>query len=255
MNTINIPTFLNIDLVFSSESAGRRYGAYFIDWAVKLGYLFIMTTALSLNIDKINTFFGFLMFMPLFFYTFLLEWLNKGQTIGKKAVGIRVINSSGGEPSVGQCAIRWMFLFADAYGLFLMIFISPIFAGFAFFGPVVGALLIGISKKNQRLGDIAAQTYVVSVKEDHYSIDDTIYAYATNRNTYTAKYPEVLKLSDKDMTIIQTLLEKAEDQIDYELAGKLAIHVKKILKIESAEDNYVFLKTLLKDYNHLSINQ
>jgi uncharacterized RDD family membrane protein YckC len=255
MNTINIPTFLNIDLVFSSSNAGRRYGAYAIDWAVKIGYVFLMTSVLSLNIERINSFFAFVMFCPFFFYTFLFEWLNSGQTIGKKLLGIRVINTTGGEPSVGQCGIRWMFLFADAYGLILMVFISPVFAGFAAFGPLVGALLIGMSKKGQRLGDIAAQTYIVSVKEDHYSIDDTIYAYATNRSTYTAKYPEVLKLSDKDMTIIQTLLEKAQDQIDYELAGKLATHVKKVLKIESDEDNYVFLKTLLKDYNHLSINQ
>jgi uncharacterized RDD family membrane protein YckC len=255
MNTINIPTFLNIDLVFTAGNAGRRYGAYFIDWIIKIGYCLLVVTILDLNLFQLNGFFGFLAFTPFFFYTFMFEWLNNGQTIGKKLLGLKVIGLSGGRPSVGQCGIRWMFLFVDQFSVFLLITVHEAFGGLLLFSPLVGALLIGLTKNSQRLGDMAAQTYIVSVKEDHYSINDTIYAYATNRTNHVVKYPDVIKLSDKDMTILKTLLEKAEDYIDYELAGKLAVHVKKILKIESDEDNYVFLKNLLKDYNYLSLNQ
>ena len=254
MNTISIPTFLNIDLVFATGSAGRRYGAWFIDWVIKLCYWWLAVLIFALNFDKINTLLSFILFMPVFFYTFIFESLNKGQTIGKMILGIRVINSTGGEPSVGQCAIRWMFLFVDAYVFMLFTFISPVFAGLAVFGPAVGAILIAINKKNQRMGDLAALTYIVLTKQQHYSINDTIYAYATRRDNYVVTYPEVIKLSDKDMTIIQNLLEKAENYIDYELAARLATHIKKVLKIESSGDNYVFLTTLLKDYNYLSLN-
>ncbi len=254
MNSISIPTFINIDLVFTTGSAGRRYGAWAIDWAIKLGYWWIAIMIFSLNFDSINTLLGFILFMPVLFYTFIMESVFKGQTVGKMLLGIRVISDTGGEPSVGQCAVRWMFLFVDAYIFMLFAFLNPSFAGLFVLGPVVGAVMLAVTKKNQRIGDMAAQTYIVNTIQDHYSIYDTIYAYAGRRDNYVVTYPEVIKLSDKDMTIIQNLLEKAENYIDYELAAKLANHIKKVLKIESSGDNYVFLTTLLKDYNYLSIS-
>jgi len=63
----------------------------------------------------------------------------------------------------------------------------------------------------------------------------------------------VIRLSDKDMTIVKTLLEKSEIEINYELAHKLASHIKKVLSIESSLDDYQFLKKLLEDYNYLSL--
>lgn len=254
MNAINIPTFLNIDLSFTLSGPGRRFGAFFIDWAIKLGYIFVISTLFMIDIFSENFFLGFIIYIPFLFYTFLLEWLWKGQTIGKKLMNIKVIGADGNHPSVSQCAIRWMFLFADAYVFSLAAFINPMFSVLAFFGPIVGAVFIGATKTEQRLGDMAARTYIVSTKETHYSIEDTIYAYSNKRNNYAVKYPEVVKLSDKDMTIIQNLLEKSENQMDVDLMNRLAAHVKKILKIESSEADLAFLKNLLRDYNHLTID-
>lgn len=254
MNAINIPTFLNIDLSFNLSGPGRRYGAFFIDWAIKIGYVFLISSLFMIDIFSSNFFLSFIIYMPFFFYTFLLEWLWKGQTIGKKLMSIKVIGTDGNHPSVSQCAIRWMFLFADAYVFSLAAFIDPMFSAMAIFGPLVGAIMIGATKTEQRLGDIAAKTYIVSTKETHYSIEDTIYAYSNKRNNYTVKYPEVVKLSDKDMTIIQNLLEKSENQMDSDLTNRLAEHVKKILKIQSTDADLVFLKALLSDYNHLTID-
>ncbi|MCP9768529.1 RDD family protein [Lacihabitans sp. LS3-19] len=255
MNAINIPTFLNIDLAFTLSGTARRFGAFFIDWIIKFGYVFFISFVFSIPIFSDSFLLGFVIYLPLFFYTFLLEWLFKGQTVGKKLMNIRVIGVDGNYPSVSQCAIRWMFLLADAYVFFLAALITPWFGAVSFLGPLVGALLIGLTKTEQRLGDIAAQTYVVSAKEDHFSIEDTIYSYANKRTNYIVKYHEVMKLSDKDMTIIKNLLEKSENQIDSDLANRLAKHVKKLLKIETEENDMLFLKNLLRDYNYLSINE
>src|SRR5437762_5081499 len=78
-------------------------------------------------------------------YFILLEWLWNGQTIGKRAYKLRVINEDGSPARFTQVLIRNLLRVAD----FLP----------AFYG--LGVLVIVISPKSQRLGDLAAGTYVV----------------------------------------------------------------------------------------------
>lgn len=256
MKAINIPTFLNIDLSFEMSSVGRRFGAFFIDLAIKGTYVFVVSAVFSIDFNVNTTLVAFLIFTPFFLYSFLLEWLNKGQTIGKLALGIRVIGTSGNPPSVSQCAIRWMFLLADAYLFVLLSMVNSVFSVLVVLSPLVGALFIGIGKNQQRLGDIAAQTFIVRAKETEWSLDDTIYAYFSKKKAdYVPQYPEIIKLSDRDMTIVKDLLQKSETYINYELANKLANHIKKILNIESKEDDYIFLNKLLEDYNYISLQK
>lgn len=256
MKAVNIPTFFNIDIALELANPGRRYGAYCIDWLIKGAYILLIAKTTGFDVfEKFNaTLLMFLAFSPFIFYSFLMEWLNKGQTIGKMAVGIKVVGMEGNAPSLSQCAIRWMFLLADAYIFLLFTLVSTNFAVLLLFSPLVGCLFIGISKNNQRIGDIAAETYIIMAKEQVFSIYDTIYSYASVKNDrYEPQYPEVIKLSDKDMTIIKTLLERSEEHFDYELASKLAIHIKKILEIDTKDSNEIFLKKLLQDYNFLSV--
>lgn len=78
-------------------------------------------------------------------YFILLEWLWNGQTIGKRAFKLRVINEDGSPAQFTAVLIRNLLRLVD--------FIP------AFYG--VGVLVIVLSPKSQRLGDLAAGTYVV----------------------------------------------------------------------------------------------
>src|SRR5256885_11081184 len=78
-------------------------------------------------------------------YFILLEWLWNGQTIGKRAFKLRVINEDGSPAQFTAVLIRNLLRLVD----FLP----------AFYG--VGVLVIVLSPKSQRLGDLAAGTYVV----------------------------------------------------------------------------------------------
>jgi uncharacterized RDD family membrane protein YckC len=254
MNTVNIPTFLNIDLQFTLSPLSRRFGAYGIDWLIKLSYIFLITYFIRVDIFSPSyQLLSFFLYLPVYFYSLLFEWLWNGQTLGKKLMGIKVIAENGSSPSFSQCATRWLFLLADVYFFILLSSAIQWMMVFAVFSPLVGIILISSSKTQQRLGDMAAGTFIIKVEEDYAGIEETIYAYSNKKEDYTPKYPQIIKLSDKDITVIKNLLERSVENYDEELARKLASHLKNILDIETKDKDPVFLKDLLSDYNHLAI--
>ena len=78
-------------------------------------------------------------------YFVLLEWLWQGQTIGKRMYGLRVIRDDGAPAGFLAVLIRNLLRLVD----FLP----------AFYG--LGLLTLIVTSRSQRLGDIAAGTYVV----------------------------------------------------------------------------------------------
>ncbi|TME29461.1 MAG: RDD family protein [Chloroflexi bacterium] len=78
-------------------------------------------------------------------YFVLLEWLWNGQTIGKRWFGLRVITEDGSPAPFTAVLVRNLLRAAD----FLP----------AFYG--IGVLVIILSPRSQRLGDLAAGTFVV----------------------------------------------------------------------------------------------
>lgn len=78
-------------------------------------------------------------------YFIVLEWLWEGQTLGKRMFGLRVISADGSPAGFTAVLIRNLVRLVD----FLP----------AFYG--VGLLAIVVSSRSQRLGDLAAGTFVV----------------------------------------------------------------------------------------------
>ncbi|GAB3510699.1 RDD family protein [Emticicia fontis] len=255
MKTFFVPTYLNIDLKFELSQVGVRFGAFLIDWIIKMVYLLIISSVSRINVLGGSVLISFLVYLPFIFYSFLFEWLNDGQSLGKLLVKIRVVSADGSYPSIYQCAARWLFLGVDMWLIWLFVFIHPAFYFFALFSPLIGGLLIIFTEKHQRFGDMAANTVVISTTHREIYIEDTIYAYATNSKDYQPKYPEIMRLTDKEVNQIQFLLERGVKTFNQEVIHKLAAHLKNILKIESTDDDYEFLKQLLNDYNHYAINE
>jgi uncharacterized RDD family membrane protein YckC len=78
-------------------------------------------------------------------YGLLLEWGWRGQTVGKKLLRLRVVDSEGLRLQFNQIALRNLLRFVDSLPVFYL----------------VGGLVCWLSPKSQRLGDIAANTVVV----------------------------------------------------------------------------------------------
>jgi uncharacterized RDD family membrane protein YckC len=78
-------------------------------------------------------------------YGILTEWFWRGQTIGKRLLGLRVVEANGLRLRPSQIVVRNLLRFADLLpGLYL-----------------IGGVCCVLSSRRQRLGDIAAGTIVI----------------------------------------------------------------------------------------------
>jgi uncharacterized RDD family membrane protein YckC len=78
-------------------------------------------------------------------YGILLEWIWRGQTIGKRVLRLRVVDAEGLRLQINQVVIRNLLRFVDMLPAFYLI----------------GGLACVLSRRYQRLGDVAANTVVV----------------------------------------------------------------------------------------------
>ena len=85
-----------------------------------------------------------LIFLVTIGYHVALEWLWRGQTFGKRLLGLRVMDAEGLRLQFSQVLVRNLLRFVDSLPLYL-----------------VGGLSSFISPRGQRLGDLAAGTIVV----------------------------------------------------------------------------------------------
>lgn len=268
MPIISVPTSFNISLEFDAPGPGRRLVALLIDMLVQLLYLilinyFLNKVSFGFGADAgFNSWaIGLLAASPIFLYHIVLESVANGQSIGKKIMKLRVVSINGGRPSISQLLIRWLLRISDLWIVILLFMLVNVLAGgggtesiIAFlFGMgflLTDIILVANSKKAQRVGDILAQTIVIktSVKE---SLHNTIFREV--EEGYVPAFPQVMRISDKDLNLIKSLLSNAKNAKHHEELAIAAAKVKNYLQIQSDMYPHEFLERLLKDYNYLSV--
>ena len=105
------------------------------------------------------------------------------------------------------------------------------------------------SKKAQRIGDILAHTILIRINTKS-DIRETVFQEVAD--TYKPSFPEIMKLSDRDINAIKSILEAAKKKSDFNMAVNAGDKIKSHLKIQSSMDPIEFLEVLLMDYNYLS---
>ncbi len=68
---------------------------------------------------------------------------------------------------------------------------------------------------------------------------------------YQVKYPEVLRLSDRDINTIKNVINLFHTTNDSHTCVRVSYKVQEVLKIASNEYPIDFLEKLLADYNYL----
>ncbi len=261
MASVQINTAFNVGLDFEIAPFHKRLLAYMIDFVILVIYLYAMKKMLydgfDLSFQDSAGLDILIISIPMLFYSLITEVSMNGQTIGKKILRIRVISLEGGEPTFGQFVLRWItkffewpFLFGYIVGS-AMALANYIFAT-GFLGIAV-IITILVSKKSQRLGDMAAGTAVVDAKS-FMSVNDTIFV-NVNSSNYAVKYPEVMRLSDNDINTIKSVLMQSEKTNNYDICMRVEYKIKEVLGITSSLSSSDFLEKLLEDYNYLATKE
>ena len=246
MQTIQIQTAQNVFIEYQPAGVGDRILAYLIDSLVKIAYvfvvamLFIYSLSASGNFDNAGTaavVVGVLLLLPVFLYTLALEIFMDGQTIGKRAMNIKVVKLDGSQPSIGAYLIRWLLRLVDINA----------------FSGIVAIITIATSRNGQRLGDMAANTTVITLKR-RVTLQQT--RLPETPETYEPQFPQVTRLTDRDVEIVkETLQAYQRNGQDPHLPASLANKLKSLLEVQSDQTDLDFLQTILKDYTHIMSKQ
>jgi len=152
-DTVIIRTPEGIEFSLALAGPFSRMLAFLLDLAVisaagtAIGYVILALRLISQ--DAAEAVGAVLYFAVSLLYGILTEWLWRGQTIGKRLVGLRVVDAGGLRLRAAQIVIRNLMRFIDLLpGIYL-----------------VGGASVVLNSKHQRLGDIAAGTIVIQAGE------------------------------------------------------------------------------------------
>ncbi|MEO5683804.1 MAG: RDD family protein [Chitinophagaceae bacterium] len=262
MPSVQIATPFNLALDFEIADLHKRIFAYAIDLFIMVAYAWIMSNFVYDNSKfatgtRANAGWSIILVsLPILFYPVVCELAMHGQTIGKKVLDIRVMNLYGGEPSLSQYAIRWIFRFFEwplVFGVVFPGFLILYQVLFMVVPGVVVIIIIAVTQKHQRLGDLAASTVLVKTRINT-SINDTVFQEVDQHN-YELLFPQVMRLSDRDINTIKSVISNGYSKTSQDLARRTAERVKSALKIETSLEPVIFLEKLLQDYNYLATKE
>lgn len=233
MSNFDIVTSQNVAVEYKLAGLGNRLLAAGVDFVLFL----IWTTGTSLFIAAAGGTTGpfvLLLYLPVIFYSLLMEIFFNGQSLGKMMLDIRVMKTDGSTPTLTAYFLRWMFRLIDI-GISL---------------GSVAVTTIAFTDRAQRLGDLAAGTTVISTKPAT-RLQELIPAMPDE--DYQPKFHEVITLTDRDIRLIKKVLFRYRNSHDLHLLKKMALHIRNLLAVETDLTDAQFLKTVLLDYEYFAL--
>ncbi len=238
MERIGIETAQNVSINYRVASVGDRIGASMLDNLILAAYWIIASWVISETMppyDSDSDTIWFLAMLPHALYHLLSEIFLGGQSLGKKAVKIKVTRIDGAQASIGNYLIRWLFRIVD-----IVLFLG-----------LVAMVVIAVNGKGQRLGDIVAKTTVISLRRKQ-DIQTTIYQEVPEN--YAMVYSDVHLLAENDIRTIKEVLANYKQNPISALASdyvfRTADAVEKKIGAQRKQSPAEFLNTILKDYNY-----
>ncbi|MBK7871158.1 MAG: RDD family protein [Saprospiraceae bacterium] len=242
MQTIDIRTTQNVTIEYELASLRERALAFLVDGLIVLAIYYLLLILMigafgdSLLGGMLGGFiYGLLPIVGFMAYQFFSEIFANGQSWGKKALGIKVVRVDGAEPGLSDYFLRAIFHMIDSLASL----------------GVLAALLISSSPKNQRLGDMTANTTVIKARtQARFRLEDILKI--SSIENYQPVYPEVRRLSEQDMLLIKHLIARYRqypNPAHEQAVDEAVVHLTTLLDISDKPKNKIeFLKTLIRDY-------
>jgi uncharacterized RDD family membrane protein YckC len=237
MDNIRIQTTQNVDINYELASIGDRILATLLDYLFFIVYvLMLVLIAWAARIEEEGLIVMSIAALPLLFYDLLCEMIFNGKSFGKMIMKIKVVKLDGTQPGFGAYLLRWVLRLIDT----------------RLFSPGVALVVILINGKGQRLGDMAAGTTVIKMKQK-ISLSDTILNKV--RPDYKIVFPEVAKLSDNDIDVIKDVMRQSITTGNQEVVTLLAAKIKATMGVNTAMQDVQFLATVVQDYSQYSFDK
>lgn len=166
------------------------------------------------------------LYLPVLLYHPLMELLHHGQSVGKTVMHTRVVNIDGTSPTLGGYLLRFLLMPIDMMG--------------------VGLVSIVLTRRAQRLGDLAAGTMVAKTKTPYIALPD----YSYTMEGYVPTYSEASELSMNQAELINRVLNYMRPD-RAELVNRLALKIQKTYGVVPQDGTQEqFLYTMLNDYGY-----
>lgn len=214
-------------------SVGERIIARLIDMVIIILYLFATISFFNKVPSLVLYQVSYLLFiiLPAVCYSLLFEVFNHGQSIGKMIMNIRVVMADGSSPTFGAYLLRWLLYLID----------------FTITGGL-GLIFILMTKKSQRIGDLAAGTMVIKLN-DYRKIKVSLDEYSHLEANYHPVFPQAGDLSLEQINVIEKAL-RVDGKERYNYISQLSGKIKELLGINTQLSDEKFLETLVKDYQY-----
>jgi len=230
MDNFQIQTAQNVSIQQNLANYFERAAAFVIDTLILLAYVFIISLfSAAINMGSFAV--GMIVTLPLFLYHLVMEIAFNGQSVGKRALNIRVVCLDGSKPNISHYLIRWCLRLVDI----------------TLTSGSVASLFILFGGKGQRLGDLAAKTTVITEKNT-VSFSQTILMEIPDN--YVPKYPQVTIFNDEDMRQVKAIYLDAKNRREYHIINRLYEQLKTKMQIEPSEKPLEFIVKVLMDYNY-----
>ena len=144
-DTTRIDTPEGVELALTLAGLGSRIVAQLTDGLIKGGSSLLLVLVLGTDSVATSVAIAAITLLMFFGYETVFEILWSGRTPGKRSAGIRVVMADGSPVTFMAAVVRGLLRIVD--------FLPGLYG--------VGAVLVFSTKKNQRLGDMAAGTIVI----------------------------------------------------------------------------------------------
>lgn len=220
----------------------ERLQALFLDWLVMglfAALLYFVGIEFTLFGEAVQLAIYIILAGLFVFYSLFSEYLLNGSSIGKQAMGLRILRLDGQPCELMDYVIRWAFRSVD-------IFLS--------LGTLAG-LLVGFSASRQRIGEILSNTVVVKYFPKENSVNQLLKI--KSQANYSPGFSQSILISESDAILIKEVLDRSKanltsghrqsiTELSAIIAHKIGIPSRQIVNDKD------FLLSVLRDYVALS---
>ena len=268
--TLIIETPERVPLEFALASIGNRFLAVAIDHFIQylsiilIAWFFLSIAGYTTN-DVANAPEGvftdapkwliavmiLVLFLTFATYFILFEWLWNGQTPGKRLLKLRAIRDDGRPLTLWEAIARNLLRIADATPGFVV----PVYS--------VGLIVIFLSRRDQRLGDIFAGTVVIRERSDEAPTFAETFANRLSDAAFARVQPQadvkadVSQLTEREIEVVESFLRRRWDLTDRQrlwMAWRIAIPLMYRLKPSYVAESFSY-EGFLEEILHRFHNQ